>query len=447
MSVTIKTVEKMSLCDKHGVLPGDVLISVNGHEIEDVLDYQFYVCDKKVKLQVKNQKGRIRNIRLRKKDEYDDIGLEFETYLMDKKHSCRNKCIFCFIDQLPKGMRESLYFKDDDERLSFFFGNYVTLTNMSQRDVDRIIEMHISPINVSVHTMNPELRCKMMNNRFAGQCLEIIKKLAAAGIEINTQLVLCPGINDGKELEYSLSELAKLYPSVNSIAAVPFGMTDYREGLAKIEPYTKETARKNVEIIENFSKDFYEKHGKHLAYASDEFYIQAEKEIPSYEFYEDFSQLENGIGMLALLRKEFSDALNDEDFKVPEKPIKITMATGVASYPYIKELAKMFENKFSTTKIEVVEIINDFFGHSITVSGLITGQDLIKQLQNRDLGDALIIPSAMLKGTYPQDDADDNVFLDDITLDQVQEKLNIKVIPINNDGYEMVEKLLEVEKI
>ncbi len=440
----IKNVEKKSPCNQYGVLPGHTLISINGHEIADVLDYQFYACEKKLKLIFKNEKGKKYKVKIRKKDEYSDIGLSFDTYLMDKKHSCKNGCIFCFVDQLPKGMRESLYFKDDDERLSFFFGNYITLTNLSQHDVERIIEMRISPINISVHTMNPELRVKMMKNKTAGQSLEIIKKLANAGIEINTQLVLCPGINDGEELLFSLSELAKMHPNVKSIAAVPLGLTKHRDGLCELKGYTKETAGQTIDIIENFSNKFLKRNDTRLVFAADEFYIKAGREIPNSDYYEDFQQLENGVGMWALLKQEFYDCLNNEKIKTLQKPVKITIATGTAAFSLISEFAKKLEDKFQAIKIEVVAIINDFFGHSITVAGLITGKDLTNQLKDNNLGDALLIPSAMLKGTYPQDDSDDCIFLDDMTLNQAQDILGVKIIPVQNDGYEFITKVLEV---
>ncbi|MEG1243298.1 MAG: DUF512 domain-containing protein, partial [Oscillospiraceae bacterium] len=405
---------------------------------------QFYSCDNKLEIKLENEKGKNYKIKFRKKDDYDDIGLDFETYLIDKKHSCRNNCVFCFVDQLPKGMRDSLYFKDDDERLSFFFGNYVTLTNLSQHDVERIMEMHISPVNISVHTMNPELRVRMMKNKNAGESLKIIKQLAEAGIELNTQLVLCPGINDGEELKFSLNELAKLYPSVNTIAAVPLGVTKHREELEKLETYTSETAGQTIDIIEEFSNIFFEKHGTRLAYAADEFYIQAGREMPPYEFYEEFTQLENGVGMWALLKQEFYDCLSDEQFKSPQRPIKVTMATGTAAYPLINEFANKLQDEFNNLTIDACEIKNNFFGHTVTVAGLLTGQDLVNQLKGKELGDALAIPASMLKGTYPQDDCADNIFLDDMTLEQAEEQLEIRIIPLGNDGSEIVTKLLEV---
>ena len=444
LSVVIKDVQKKSLCDKHGISAGHTLLSINDHEIADILDYQFYACENKLILKLINEKGKNYKVKIKKEDEYEDIGLDFETYLMDKKHSCRNKCVFCFVDQMPKGMRESLYFKDDDERLSFFFGNYITLTNLSQRDVERIMEMHISPVNVSVHTMNPELRVKMMKNKNAGECLKIVHQLADAGIELNTQLVLCPGINDGDELKYSIQELAKLYPSVKSIAAVPVGLTKHRQGLFELIGYTKETAGQTIDIIEEFSNEFKQKYGTRVVYAADEFYLKAEREIPQPDFYEDFCQLENGVGMWALLKQEFYDCIADEDLKAPHKPTKITMATGHAAFPLISEFGTKLEQEFQNLKIDVVEIKNDFFGHTITVAGLLTGTDLVTQLKGKDLGDALLIPAVMLKGSYPQDDSAENVFLDDMTLEQAEKELGVKIIPLGNDGYEIVEKILEV---
>lgn len=444
MSVAIKAVQKKSLCDKHGISSGHTLLSINGNEIADVLDYQFYVCESKLRLELKNEKGKSYTLKLKKHNEYDDIGLEFETYLMDKKHSCKNKCIFCFIDQLPKGLRESLYFKDDDERLSFLFGNYVTLTNMSEHDVERIIKMHISPINISVHTMNPKLRVSMMKNKNAGESLKIIKQLAEAGIELNTQLVLCPGINDGDELKYSLSELAKLYPSLKSIAAVPLGITKHRQGLEKLEAYEAQTAAKTLDIIEEFSNEFYKKHGTRLAFAADEFYIIAGREIPEYEFYEDFSQLENGVGMWALLKDEFYNSIKKLNLIELKTSKKITMATGDAAYPLICEFADELQKKIKNLTVEVARINNDFFGHNVTVAGLLTGTDLVNQLKGKDLGEALFIPSSMLKGAYPQDDSEDEVFLDDMTIEQAQAQLGIKIMPICNDGDEIVKTILEV---
>lgn len=431
-AVRICGVEKGSFAAKKRIKSGDTLLSINGNEINDVLDYRFYAQEEKLILCVLNKRGRTRKIKI-KKSMSDEIGLEFETYLMDKKRSCRNKCMFCFIDQMPKGMRESLYFKDDDSRLSFLFGNYITLTNITEHDVERIIKMHISPVNISVHTMNPKLRVEMMKNPHAGEVLSFIGRLAEAGIKINAQLVLCPGINDGEELEFSLKALSEMYPSVQSIAAVPVGLTKFREGLCKIEPYCAETAGETLDIIEKFADDFMKQHGTRLAFAADEFYLKAGREIPDSEFYEDFAQLENGVGMWAYLRDSFLEELSSfENITLNEH---ITMATGEAAFPLISHLARLACDKFSGLKIEIVKIHNDFFGRSINVAGLITGKDLTEQLKGRDLGTRVIIPSSMLS-------AENDVFLDDLSLDEAQNILGVPIIPVNNDGTELLSAML-----
>ena len=436
MSVKIKDVEKGSICYKK-ISAGDTLVAVNSHEINDVLDYRFYTSACKLKLEIENSKGKRHTVKV-KKGEYDDLGLCFETYLMDKHHSCKNKCIFCFIDQMPKGMRESLYFKDDDSRLSFLFGNYVTLTNLTDKDIDRIIEMHISPVNVSVHTMNPQLRVEMMKNPNSGTSLKYLNTLANAGIKLNTQLVLCPGINDGKELEFSLSELGKLYPAVQSIACVPVGLTKHRENLPKLELYTKETAAEVIDTVDDFNAHFKHFNGEAIAYAADEFYLCAKREIPDEEYYGDYPQLENGVGMWRLLETEFNSALENEDFTL-EKVRSITAVTGTAAYPLIKKLAEKAEKKYNKLKINVEEIKNTFFGESVTVSGLLTGQDIAAQLAEKSLGDAVLVPDNALRDG-------EEVFLDDITLSGLSEKLGVPVIAVQADGYELLEKFLGINE-
>ncbi len=436
MSVKIKDVEKGSICYKK-ISAGDTLVAVNSHEINDVLDYRFYTSACKLKLEIENLKGKRHTVKI-KKGEYDDLGLCFETYLMDKHHSCKNKCIFCFIDQMPKGMRESLYFKDDDSRLSFLFGNYVTLTNLTDKDIDRIIEMHISPVNVSVHTMNPQLRVEMMKNPNSGTSLKYLNTLANAGIKLNTQLVLCPGINDGKELEFSLSELGKLYPAVQSIACVPVGLTKHRENLPKLELYTKETAAEVIDTVDDFNAHFKHFNGEAIAYAADEFYICAKREIPDEEYYGDYPQLENGVGMWRLLETEFNSALENEDFTL-EKVRNITAVTGTAAYPLIKKLAEKAEKKYNKLIINVEEIKNTFFGESVTVSGLLTGQDIAAQLAEKSLGDAVFVPDNALRDG-------EEVFLDDITLSGLSEKLGVPVIAVQADGYELLEKFLGINE-
>lgn len=432
MSVKIKDVEKGSICSKK-ISGGETLVAVNSHEINDVLDYRFYTSACKLKLEIENEKGKRRTVKI-KKGEYDDLGLCFETYLMDKHHSCKNKCIFCFIDQMPSGLRESLYFKDDDSRLSFLFGNYVTLTNLTDKDIDRIIEMHISPVNVSVHTMNPALRVEMMKNPNSGTSLRYLGRLADAGIKLNTQLVLCPGINDGKELEFSLSELGKLYPAVQSIACVPVGLTKHREGLYELEVYNEKTAAAVIDTVDDFNIHFKHFNGETIAYAADEFYISAHREIPSADYYGDYPQLENGVGMWRLLEDEFTSALEDSDFELSEKR-HITAVTGAAAYPLIKKLAISAEKRYNKLSVNVIQINNSFFGESVTVAGLLTGQDILAQLEGKDLGDELIIPDSALR------DGED-VFLDDMTLSDLSQKLGITVTPCIADGYALLEKFL-----
>ena len=432
MAVVISSVAKNSRADKVGVISGEKLLTINNNAIVDVLDYRFYQTSREVALEIENKQGEIRTVNI-KKGEYEEIGLEFETYLMDKQHSCRNKCIFCFIDQLPKGMRESLYFKDDDSRLSFLFGNYITLTNLSQHEVDRIIKMHISPINVSVHTTNPELRVKMMNNRFAGDALKVLPKLAEAGIKINCQIVSCPGINDGKELERTLTDLETLYPAVECVAVVPVGLTRYREGLYPLVEYTKETATETLNLIESYGERFLEKYGSRIVFASDEFFLKAHREIPEADYYEDFSQLDNGVGLLSLLRDELLYALEDEtEFN---KNVNITLACGTGVADFMRNLLNSITNKFNTVKINVVGIKNNFFGGGVDVSGLVTGQDLIAQLKGKQLGDKLLIPSVMLR-------REGDIFLDDVSLEQVEEELSIKVVPIANNGEYLLKEIL-----
>ena len=432
MAVTISSVGKGSPADFAGICPGDTLVSINGNEIMDVLDYRFYETDAKLSLRLRGADGVERGVFIRK-GQYEAIGLEFETYLMDKQHSCRNRCIFCFIDQLPKGMRETLYFKDDDSRLSFLFGNYITLTNLSSHEVERIIKMHISPINISVHTTNPELRVKMMGNRFAGQALGLLKRFADAGIKMNCQLVLCPGVNDGPELERTLSDLKALIPAVQSVAVVPVGVTKFREGLYPMKTYDAASAAEVIAIMERFGDEFMKEVGDRVAYPADEFYLIAGKELPAPEYYGDFAQLENGVGLLASLKQEFLDAL--EDFTPPEGKRRVTIATGAAAHPFLDSLLDELRRKCNNLTCNVVPIRNDFFGTTIVVAGLVTGGDIIKQLKGKELGDALLLPSAMLRH-------DGDVFLDDVSLDDLREALNIEVVPVRNDGYELLDAVV-----
>lgn len=431
MAVKIFDVTTGSHADKAGIKKGETLLSINSNEIVDVLDYRFYQVNRKLTLEVEDENKNVRTIEMTK-GEYEEIGLEFETYLMDKQHSCRNKCIFCFIDQLPKGMRESLYFKDDDSRLSFLFGNYITLTNITEHEIDRIIKMHISPINVSVHTTNPELRCKMMNNRFAGDTLKYLKRFADAGITLNCQIVSCPGINDGDELVRTLTDLENL--GVNMTAIVPVGLTRYRENLYPLVPYNKETAGQTVDIIEKMGDECVKKHGRRIFFPGDEFYLLAEREIPSPEFYEDFSALEDGIGMIAYLTDDVGWKL--EELDADESLChKVTIACGEGVFPYMKRIMSMINEKFPNITINTRAIKNNFFGGGVNVSGLVTGGDLIDQLRGDDLGDRLIIPSSMLR-------FENDLFLDDVSTDDVERELGVTLVPVNNNGNDLVEAVI-----
>lgn len=432
MSVTIFSVDHDSPAEHAGILPGETLCSINGNEIYDILDYRFYETEKEVLLLLRDAQGATREIKLRK-GQYESIGLQFETYLMDRQRSCRNKCVFCFIDQLPSGMRESLYFKDDDSRLSFLFGNYITLTNLSQREADRIIKMKISPINVSVHTTNPELRCRMMGNRFAGDCLRYLYQFAQAGIKLNCQLVLCHGWNDGEELERTLGDLLPLYPAVQSIALVPLGVTKFREGLTPLTPYTAETALEVVRTAERWGEQMQEQHGERICYAADEFYLKAGLPIPDADFYGAFDQLENGVGLIANFREEFLFAL--EDISGDEETHDGTLITGVSFAPFLEELLDGLRRKCHNLTCKVAAIQNDFFGESINVAGLVTGGDILKQLRGKELGGRLLLPDTMLRH-------EGDLFLDDVSLEDLERELGVPVSVVPDDGGELLKLIL-----
>ena len=439
MPVKVKSVVPGSPADKKGICAGDNIVSINAHEINDVLDYRFYADARILNIIVSSPDGE-REIRIKSPLGVDALGLDFDTYLMDSQHSCKNKCIFCFIDQLPKGLRKSLYFKDDDSRLSFLFGNYVTLTNMSEHEVQRIIDMHISPMNISVHTMNPELRVKIMGNPNAGKSLDIIRRFAEAGIKINAQLVLCPGINDGRELEFSLNELAKFSPSVQSVAAVPVGLTKYREKLFKLEMYDRDTARDVIDIIDRFNEKTKKETGSYFAFAADEFYLKAQLEVPEYEYYGEFDQLENGVGMWRLTIHDFARSLDNLTKDEIERAGKRKMAliTGVAAAPLLRELTGMLRKKCPDVQADVFEIVNDFFGHNITVAGLITAGDILNQIKDLSEYDEAMIPSVMLKSQ------EEPIFLDDTPLDEVARRLNVRIIARSCSGDELLYSILGI---
>lgn len=435
MAVRITSVEPGSPAKYARIHKGDTLISINGNAITDVLDYRFYMTDEKLEILLCDEQKNLRTVSV-EKDEYDDLGLEFETYLMDRQMGCKNKCIFCFVDQTPKGMRKSLYFKDDDTRMSFLFGNYTTLTNLKESDIQRIIKMHISPINVSVHTMNPQLRVEMMKNPFAGEALRFVKMLTDGGIKVNTQMVLCPGYNDGKELEYTLSELSKLGENIQSISAVPVGLTKHREGLTTLRGFFPQEAKEVVETMERWGEYFLSKYGARTAYASDEFYILAGKPFPDYDFYEDFSQLESGVGMITMMQHDFAFAIAQAEQPSAQRR-KVTVATGELAYPMMQRFSQQVSERFPQITVQVKKIVNDFFGHSVTVAGLVTGQDLLAQLEGVQIGEQLLIPANMLR--HEQDR-----FLDDITLTEVSERLGVEVIPVENDAFELLDRMLGI---
>ena len=435
MAVKIYGVTANSHADRAKIKSGEILLSINGNIIEDVLDYRFYQVNRELNLEISDEIGNARTVRI-VKSEYEEIGLECETYLMDEQKSCRNKCIFCFIDQLPKGMRESLYFKDDDSRLSFLFGNYITLTNLTQHEIDRIIKMHISPINVSVHTTNPQLRCKMMNNRFAGDALRHLESFTRAGISLNCQIVACPGINDGDELIRTFTDLESL--GVNMTAVVPVGLTRYREGLFPLTEYTAETAAQTLDIIEKFGDECVKKHGRRIFYAADEFYIKAKRPIPEPDFYEGFPAVEDGVGMIACLKEEIEFAVEDCEYN-DSLSYTVTMACGEAVAPYLKDMMKIITVKFPNIKINVVAIKNNFFGGGVNVSGLVTGGDLIEQLRGRELGERLFIPSSMLR-------FENDVFLDDVSVEDVERELGISLEAVNNNGDQLVRAVTSVKE-
>ena len=432
----ISWVEPGSIAEELGLEPGDAIEEINGNEIEDIFDYQYYVEDEYLDVLILTKDGEECVLEI-EKDEDEDLGITFESSLMDEYHSCCNKCMFCFIDQMPPDMRETLYFKDDDSRLSFLQGNYVTLTNMSEKDIERVIRYHLEPINISFQAMNPELRCKMLHNRFAGKALEKVDMLYNAGITMNGQIVLCKGVNDGDELEYSLEKLSAYAPVLQSVSVVPVGLTKYRKGLYPLEPFNKEDAEKVLSQIERWQKIMVEKYGIHFIHASDEWYILAGRELPCEEEYDGYLQLENGVGMLRLLETEVKETLKEltgDDRKVTGR-----IATGKLAAPFIARYIEEIKKKFPNVQIPVTTIENRFFGEKITVSGLITGQDLKEQLSGLDLGEKLLIPCSMLKG-------DEEIFLDDMTLKELSEALKTEIVIVDTGGRDLVEAVINPPK-
>ncbi|MBR1853331.1 MAG: DUF512 domain-containing protein [Lachnospiraceae bacterium] len=451
----VKKIKQGSIAEELEIEAGDKILAIDNTEIEDIFDYQFLIQDNYIEVLVEKPDGEQWLLEI-DKDPDEDLGIEFEQGLMDEYRHCHNKCIFCFIDQMPKGMRETLYFKDDDSRLSFLQGNYVTLTNMSEHDIDRICRYHLSPINISFQAMNPELRCKMLNNRFAGEALKKVDRLHEAGIMMNGQIVLCKGVNDGKELEFSIKELMKYIPNLESVSVVPVGLSKYRDGLYPLEPFEKEDAGEVIDLIEKYQRICFDKHGVHFVHASDEWYILAGRELPEEERYDGYLQLENGVGMLRLLMNEFEDAIEGKHEKkcegtnkeacrkvyqtgneteVVEKNI-ISMATGRLAYPYIQRMCERVMQEYPQIDIRLYPIRNDFFGERITVSGLLTGQDLAAQLKHKELGSTLLLPQNVLR-------SGETVFLDDLTVADLEETLQVPIYIVKSSGYDFLDGILD----
>lgn len=431
----ISQVKEGSIAWELEIEPGDELLSINGETVEDVFDYHYLVNDEELELLICKQNGEEWELEI-EKDLEEDLGLEFENSLMDEYRSCRNHCVFCFIDQMPPGMRETLYFKDDDSRLSFLQGNYVTLTNMSDHDIDRIIRYHLAPINISFQTTNPKLRCEMLHNRFAGDIFPKVQRLYEAGIEMNGQIVLCKGLNDKAELEQSISDLTKYLPHLKSVSVVPVGLSKYREGLYPLEPFTKEEAEQVIDTIEAWQKKLFPQYGLHFIHASDEWYLLAGRELPEEARYDGYLQLENGVGMLRLLKEEVTAEL--EKHSGDQRRRRISFATGRLAYPYIKKYAEQIQKKYPNLEILGYEIRNDFFGELITVSGLLTGQDLMAQLSGKDLGECLLLPCNLLR-------SGEDIFLDDVQVKTLEERFRVPVRIVEEDGADFVTAFLEEE--
>ncbi|MCI8594483.1 MAG: DUF512 domain-containing protein [Oscillospiraceae bacterium] len=429
-------IDPQSPAERAGVKAGETLLAVNGHPIADVLDYKFYTYDPKLTLTLQGQDSVQRTVSLRK-EEGMDLGLNFETYLMDSARSCANRCIFCFVDQMPPNMRDTLYFKDDDARLSFLMGNYITLTNLSDREAQRIIDLRISPINISVHATNPELRSLLLGSKRAGKGLEYMARFAEAGITMNCQIVACPGVNDGEALRQSMADLAALHPAVNTVSVVPVGLTKYRQDLHPLEPYTKERAAATLDLVESFAEECVQKLGSRVFWCSDEFYLKAGRPLPEDAYYEDYTQLENGVGMLRLLETEFHGALLMQD--EVEAVSSFSVATGVAAAPFIQEMIDRAAGKcHNKLDCAVYPVVNRFFGETIDVAGLVTGGDLMAQLRGKPLGERLLLPVNMLRHGQ-------NVFLDDVTVPQVEEALGVRVVTVEQDGFDLCDKIFETK--
>ncbi len=431
MSATVKDCDVDSIAYELGISAGDTLVSINGNEINDVIDYMFYSQNEELSVCVICD-GEAVEFEI-EKDIDEPLGINFETYLIDKQRSCKNKCMFCFIDQLPKGLRPSLYFKDDDARLSFLMGNYITLTNLSESDVERICKMRISPINISVHTTDPELRVKMMRNPNAANINKIMRRFADAGITMNCQIVLCKGVNDGNALSSSLSDLEKLYPAVNSVSVVPVGLTKHRTGLYPLEPFTAEDCREVICRINTVGDKCVQKYGVRLFYPSDEFFINGGIPLPDEDWYDGYPQIENGVGITTSLLTEVNEAVKDIDFT--DKKRTVSIITGKLAAQTMRDIADIAMQKCPSLDCRVYPITNDFFGERITVSGLVTGTDIINQLKGNYLGDVALIPCSMLR-------SEQDMFLDSVTVEKVQNELGVPLVTVCNDGYDLINKIV-----
>ncbi len=434
----IAGVDPGSIAEELELEAGDLLLTINGQEVEDIFDYQYHVNSPAMTMIIRKADGEEWELDI--ENDYEDLGINFENSLMSDYRSCSNKCIFCFIDQMPPGMRDTLYFKDDDSRLSFLQGNYVTLTNMKEKDIDRIIRFKLSPINISVHTTNPELRCEMLHNRFAGESLKLMDRLYQAGTSMNGQIVLCRDINDKEELNRTIKDLSKYLPYMESVSVVPVGLSRFREGLYPLKPFTQKEAEETIDLIESWQRRLYEKHGTHFVHASDEFYILAKRPLPEESRYDGYPQLENGVGMLRLLESEVTEALEEKTAGENPEPVKgeISLATGCLAYPYMKQYLTSIESAGPGRRVHLYAIQNRFFGEEITVAGLITGQDIIAQLKDKELGECLLLPACMFR-------SGEEVFLDDVTRTDVQNALQVPVHIVKSSGHDLVEAVLHPE--
>ncbi|HDK7161864.1 TPA: DUF512 domain-containing protein [Clostridium botulinum] len=442
MKKEILKVERGSIAEELEIEEGDFLLSINNKEVKDIIDYKFLVCDEYLEVEIEKNNGEIWELEI-EKDYDEDLGIEFKAAILDAPQRCHNNCLFCFIDQLPKGMRETLYFKDDDSRLSFLQGNFLTLTNMKDEDIDRIINYKISPINISVHTTNPELRVKLLNNRFAGNLYDRMKKLAQGGIKMDCQVVLCPGLNNGEELKRTIEDLYALYPQVENLAVVPIGVTKFREGLYQFELFNKETANKELDMVEEYQNKFIKEIGKPFVRLSDEFYVIAEREVPKEDFYDGFKQLEDGVGVIRIFRNNIKDNVNKLSAKAKGS---FSLITGQSAYKEVIEASKMINNHSNDIDIEVIKIDNNFFGKTITVAGLITAKDIIEQTQKKNLGKYVIIPDVMLRKGYELADISEQVFLDDVTLKELSNSLKREILVCDYTGEDLIDIINEHSK-